>query len=517
MDTQSQRFILGLAMALCLGLAAGSAQAATGNKSGHVPPRAFPASWHGHTAGMSPQGASHGATAGAVSQCPHSNAEVDQAVDGSYIYEAWIGCSDANGRSGIGFARSTNGGRTFGPSVLVPGSTPGGLIGGSWDPAVAVGPNGTLYVTYMVYSLTTNTSGNYVWQMSPAVAVSFDHGRTFPQVTILPVPPIGDFGDGYGNWGDRPFIAVGSDGAVYVTWDYGPRADQIGLLCDASGSCAYSRGDFNAVIQKSVDGGQTWTTTTAMSPGFPYGGAYLARIVVEPDGALGALYWAHHTDPSTLAVSNGTEYFTSSTDGGTSWSAPVAVDPGVGTIALPTWWIDGSLAVDSAGTLYAVWDTQSNSNDIGWLARSTDDGQTWSAPIQVTSGAGENLLDVTAAGPGDVYVAWQTPNTPDGYATYLRRFSNATGWTTPATKISHAYGDPSIWAGDTFGLSTVQGPRGDGIGPAAVLSWGSAIHGNTVSEIYSSVVTLPPYPQSGQAVNARVPSGTDQKKGNGRR
>lgn len=186
--------------------------------------------------------------------------------------------------------------------------------------------------------------------------------------------------------------------------------------------------------------------------------------MVEPNGSLGVLYWGHPTDPGTLAVGSGTEYFTSSSDGGTSWSAPVAVDPGAGTIALATWWIDGSLAVDSAGNLYATWDTQTDSTDTAWLARSTDGGQTWSAPTQVTSGSTENLAEVTAAGPGSVYVGWQTSIPSKGYATFLRRFSTSTGWTTAATRISPSYGDPNVWAGDTFGLSTLQGPSGDGAG-----------------------------------------------------
>jgi len=141
MDTRSNRFIIGLAMALSLGLIAGAAQASAGGKSGHLPPRVFPPGLQNHIAGISPQGASHGDTAGAVSQCPNSNAEVDQAVDGSYVYEAWIGCSGPKGAWGIGFARSTNGGRTFGASTLIPGSTPWGFFGQSWDPALAVAPD----------------------------------------------------------------------------------------------------------------------------------------------------------------------------------------------------------------------------------------------------------------------------------------------------------------------------------------------------------------------------------------
>src|SRR5215831_19445061 len=49
--------------------------------------------------------------------CGGSNAEVEQATDvahGSYVYEAWIGCG------GIGFARSTNGGKTFSAPQTLP-------------------------------------------------------------------------------------------------------------------------------------------------------------------------------------------------------------------------------------------------------------------------------------------------------------------------------------------------------------------------------------------------------------
>src|SRR5947208_13810509 len=189
--------------------------------------------------------------------------------------------------------------------------------------------------------------------MRPAVAVSHDHGRSFDRVTRLPVPTPRTV---RGNWGDREFVAVAPDGTVYVTWDYGPRADEVRVVCLRAGSCVFGGGDFNAVIQKSSDGGKTWTKLTPISPGFPRGGVYSAPIVAEPDGTLDVLYWRHPTNPKTLAVSPGHEYFIRSTDGGTAWSPPVAVDPQSGTIGLREWWIDGSLAVDSAGTLYAAWD-----------------------------------------------------------------------------------------------------------------------------------------------------------------
>lgn len=407
-----------------------------------------------------------------VSHCPGpTNAEVVQAVDGRYVYEAWIGCNRR-----IGFARSVDGGRTFGPSRAVRGSHRNGLH--SWDPAIAVAPNGTVYVAYMVGPAEGASNGST--PMRPAVTVSHDHGRSFGRISTLPVPatkkPIG-------SWGDRPFIAVGPKGTLYVTWDYGPRRDQVRIVCPPTSSCYFTGGDFNAVLQRSTDGGKTWTKPSPLSPGFPLGGVYSAPIVAEPDGALDVLYWQHPTDPKTLTVSPGREYFIRSTDGGATWSHPVPVGPQAGTIGLKEWWIDGSLAADRAGILYAAWDTQNNGRDTAWLAWSTNGGKRWSSPVRVASSRTEHLTQVSAVGRRNVYVAWQTVVPRKGYATFLRRYALGRGWTGPTSKLSPAYGKPRIWPGDTFGLSAKGG--------SALLSWGSAIKGRAGSEIWFATAELP--------------------------
>ena len=55
-------------------------------------------------------------------------------------------------------------------------------------------------------------------------------------------------------------------------------------------------------------------------------------------------------------------------------------------MSLDEWWIDGDIGMDAGGNLYAVWDTQSDNEDVGWLAFSTDHGATWSDPIQAPAG-----------------------------------------------------------------------------------------------------------------------------------
>jgi hypothetical protein len=396
------------------------------------------------------------------SACAGQNAEVEQAVaPPRYVYEAWIGCG------GEGFARSVDGGAHFSKPITLPDSS------GSDDPAVAVASDGTVYVSYLRYY------DNYAY---PVVATSFDHGKTFSQVASLN-PHVA------GNWGDRDFIAAGRHGAVYVTWDYGPSAADVKIVCSPTGSCAYSAVDATAVIQKSTDHGKTWGAVTPMQPGFPAGGGYDASVLVQPNGVIDALIWGHQLDPGTFAVHPGHEYFTSSADGGKSWSPAVEVGASAGPIAILTWWIDGDLSTDRAGNLYATWDTQTSSGDIGWLSYSTDHGRTWSAPVRVTADQDNALHNVQSAGagPGIAEVAWQADNSPQGYATYLRPFSIRRGWLAPVRQVSVDYGAPAIWPGDTFGISVLPGRNGPRGPENVALSWGSAVGGSQNSEIYATV------------------------------
>src|SRR6266699_2132054 len=165
--------------------------------------------------------------------CSGQNAEVEQASDPKlgYVYATWMGCK------GIAFARSTNGGLSFGTPIAVPGSV--GSNVNSWDPAVAVASDGTVYASFMIATWS---------QWYPVVAASFDHGATFSQVSSL-LPP------DQKNWGDRDFIAVGPDGTVYVTWDYGPERTSVSYICSSGGSCAFATGDLNVVLQRSTDRG----------------------------------------------------------------------------------------------------------------------------------------------------------------------------------------------------------------------------------------------------------------------
>lgn len=409
-------------------------------------------------------------TVGTISEisngCSGSNAEVESAVDtanGNYVYQAWIGCG------GIGFARSIDGGKTFSAPIRIPGSS------GGWDPTVAVAPNGNVYIAFNTRSQT---------QYFPVVVASLDHGLTFPQNTPL-LPP------NTGNWGDRVFLATGPDGTLYVTWNYGPDASLVKFLCSKGGSCSYSAGDFNAVMQKSTDAGKTFSPMTYVSTNYPAGGALAAPMIVEPDGQIDSYYMDqtvvnHQTDK--LAAGNGR--FTASVDGGQDWSTPLNLASKVGKTSLPTWWVDAAIGMDQSGNLYAAFDTQGKNsdgtaNDIGWLSYSTDHGTHWSAPIQAVPDtlSVPHILSVAGGGSGIAYVGWLSPSDSRGYALYLRTFSITSGWLSNPVAISTQFGTSTIWPGDTFGISTL-GTN------SLVLSWGSAVAPATKSSIFAVPVQV---------------------------
>ncbi len=392
------------------------------------------------------------------STCAGQNNEIEQAAALGYVYEEWIGCNNQ-----IGFATSTDGGKHFGKPVVLPGS------GGGWDPALAVAPSGTVYAAFM--------SGN-AHHTFPVVEASFNHGMTFPRARRL-IPRQ------YNNWGDRDFIAVGPTGTVYLTWDYGPSSSEVKFICSPAGSCGFSAGDVNVVVQKSTDGGLTWGRIVHISPGFPASGADSAPLLVAPDGKIYVDYQGYHVTGAKLTLSSGHSFFTASANGGATWSKPVRIGPAGLTM--------NTSSADSAGTLYATWDSQVHGRDIGRLAYSTNHGTTWHT-VRVTPDTDNatHIVQVAGGPPGIAYVGWLADNSPGGYALYVREFSVTKGWLSPIVRVSRQYGNKSVWPGDTFGISAepviTTGPQA-GLQPV-VVSWGSATH--TVSQDRSAVVTFRP-------------------------
>jgi hypothetical protein len=385
--------------------------------------------------------------------CAQSSAEVENAVSpkNGEVFAEWMGCRG----SGIAIAHSTDGGRTYFAASLLPATA----HASTWDPAITVAADGTLYASYM----TQVGSDAY-----PVVDISKADGTGPWHISKL-LPPKSH------NWGDRDFIATGNGGTVYVTWDYGPSASKMRLVCPPNGSCAFSYGDLNIVVQKSTNWGTTWGHLVHVSPNYPAGGADAGPLVVEPNGDIDCAYQALATDPRTYKLSPGHMYFTRSTDGGQKWSAPVRLGPHRGTESVDEWWIDGAIALDRGGDLYATWDTQGRRQDIGWLTYSTDHGRTWSSAIRVTPDhdTAPHVVQVAAGRKGVAVVGWLSDHSSTGYHLYVRPLSVAKGWIAPISAVSaQVHGSPRVWPGDTFGISMLA-PSLVSPSEEVALDWGS--------------------------------------------
>jgi len=273
-----------------------------------------------------------------------------------------VGRFFSGGASDIGFARSGNGGATWGPPGVLPGMT---FSSGAASPYERVSDPSVAYdaahSTWLISSIPLLPNREV-----PTVLVnrSTDDGRTWSTPVSMP-PPAASKVDLDKNW------TVCDNGAS----------------SPFSGHCYTELDNFGAgdleLMSTSTDGGLTWSTPV------PTGGndkGLGGQPVVQPDGTVIVPF---------ESLNGKIEAFRS-TDGGGSWTKGVSVSSvpfhtvagGLRTTPLP------SAEIDGAGTVYVAWEdcrfrAHCSANDIVF-SRSAD-GVNWTdaarVPIDdVTSG-----------------------------------------------------------------------------------------------------------------------------------
>lgn len=209
------------------------------------------------------------------------------------------------------------------------------------------------------------------------------------------------------------------------------------LLFLAEGKLSY----LEIYFVSSSDGGATFTTPKSIAGNVLYGQG--SRPVVGPDGTL-YVFW----DGATRQAALDSTYMVKSSDGGATWSQPLAVSTlNESSVLKDTAFRDNSFpaaAVAPNGDVYATWTTQTADGSVAVYSKSTDGGAKWSVPARdfpaVTrspvgypvaqpssgdllqapdpSGAVEDIFPAVAIGPnghvllatyrGDVVSPWQT-------------------------------------------------------------------------------------------------------------
>src|SRR6266487_3154510 len=288
------------------------------------------------------------------------------------IYAAAIG--DSNGPLEW---HSYDGGKTW--SQPVPFDLNGPLRGGDQD--IAVNTNGDLLATDLDVS----------WA---SVQISTDQGKTFDDGTQTA------FED------DRPWITAAGQN-VYVAYHDFVAEDPVVCTSHDGGNtfpiCSQTFGANPAVTncaENTVPARALAVDPTNFSLNFLYSCSTAAENLQHPPyGPLHDYYLAQ------------------STDGGLTWTTHPVFQADTSNGKTPSYAnIFGTLAIDSAGNDYALFDGTADDRDPAgnpyhvYLEVSTDQGQTWSEPIQVdhdANGAGTHVLPhLAVSAPGNVDVVW---------------------------------------------------------------------------------------------------------------
>ena len=216
---------------------------------------------------------------------------------------------------------------------------------------------------------------------------SFDGGRSWSRAAPLPVPP-----PGAGEQPFQPSCRVSNHLAeqMYQTVAFGSDRNVYATSVTARTTVAGGEEGQSALVYKSVDGGRTWRAgVVAMAGGASpdLGPTFqLPTLVVDRGAGVGGsdrLYLVAREGTAARGA-GGDVAAAVSNDGGQTFSAPVDADPAGENVAAPGPQEGPSQPVlGPDGAVTVAWRTF-GTNAFVKVARSTDQGRTWSQPVTVT-------------------------------------------------------------------------------------------------------------------------------------
>jgi hypothetical protein len=402
------------------------------------------------------------------------------------------------------------------PPAAVSGFTPqtrmGYTVGDQWEPAIAADRYGHVYILYPQYSGVPGCSTCYSPTM--ILLISSDHGVTWSApVIIYPA------GQTTGQW-DAQIVVDPVDGqTVYASWlqngksdiaiaksiDYGATwsvviADSTKAGTDKPILVVHGQDIFVAYnhtqtvyVSSSHDGGATFTAVK-INTNAKFGWSLAGGGAIGSDGSI-YFSWAGYTQnggakgPVNLYVSK-------SANGGQTWTSTQIDTSGAPpdcSAFLCGWAFLGAqmtMTADTSGNLYLLWNAGSVAKgpERIYFAKSTNNGQTWSAKVDVSTapaGTSHAFPAIVATGNGDVRIAWMDTRAGTLWNMYYRSSTNGGGtWSTETKLSTYVAGYSYIFAnGFSFPFGDYFEMDIDENGTTHVV-WGEALNYDTPGSIW---------------------------------
>ena len=351
---------------------------------------------------------------------------------------------------------TTNGGAGSWVQRFVPRNSSGLLVtsdGAVWqansDPVVAIDKLGNVYLAdlYIAVSNTGNATndGLYVSVGNVSTGVQFTASTTHPVLTHLSATSVSE---------DKPWIAADNSsnatttGHVYAAWaHFTATSDMI-------------------FFSRSTNHGGSWSSPIQVSPPTQNGAVQGAQVAVGPQGQVYVTY-------EVFFVGNKRRQFLAkSTNGGLSFSTPVAITPLFNELTFSSSYRKNSfpaLAVNpSTGFTYVLYADQPSTTlgaQVEFIRSTTAGGTTFTAPIVINgSSAGQQFFPaITADSSAVIHTSWfDTRNSTSGasrYDIFASRSLNNGGTWSPNARVTPSIinAATSSFIGDYAGIAALGG------------------------------------------------------------
>lgn len=366
---------------------------------------------------------------------PSGNSTLPQLiVSGDNVYVGWV--DNSVGKFGVMFAKSNDGGSSFGKQVDL-----GNVNAGAPDNLKIAESQGKIYAVWQSFlanksSIAFAKSSDNGTTFMPAIEVSDDSkDSAFPQVTVSD-------NHVYVVWIERTpgditniVFAKSDDGGTTFGTPVTITSHSVGNVgipkISANGNHVYlmwednSAKNYDVFLSSSNDSGNTFSSIP-INISNNAGDSGASQMTVDGNNIYAV--WMDDT-PGNFDI-----LFSKSTDGGATFAAPVNVSGNSQDSGYPQFVVMGN-------NIYVAWtNAVSDKNYDILFAKSSDGGQTFGTPINVSNTSGASGWPQISTDSGNVYISW-VDNTPGNYDIYIAKSANdGNSFESPVDMNSGTYG-----------------------------------------------------------------------------